>query len=628
MSAKYKRFESIIEQQAKAEEAFLAEYRAGSYTIEHPYVKLNPYLIAPLTALVMFETEKAAFAKVVVKGKAAEGDMMYRPVSDTRKHVIPVYGLYEGYENTVIITLSTGEETVLTIRTEKADEKLAVPTKMETTASYMEDNCMFVSPTSPAYSAAYDYAGDCRWYTTSNFAFDLKRAKNGRLLVGSDRLVAPPYHTAGLYELGMIGKIYKEFRIPGGYHHDQFELEDGNLLILTQILPRGTVEDCCVLVDRNTGEILRQYDHQDVLPQYPAGGSGSQDGHDWFHNNAVWYDKKTNSLSFSGRHQDIIINRDFETGELNWILGDPTGWPEDMQKYFFKPVGDVENFDWQYEQHACLITPEGDVMCFDNGHWRSKIKEQYVAAKDNFSRGVRYRIDTEKMEIEQVWQYGKERGAEFFSCYICNVEYYGDGHYLVHSGGIGTLDGEVLDTPPTRFAGGPEADKLRLNSITCEIKDDEMMYEMHLPANFYRAEKLKLYDEADVVTFGRGQTLGTLGISEEFLTELPGEDAGDIPDVYNVRIGEESDRVVLKARFEKGTVVMMNLEAEDGSVHRYFVPTTKRPFLAMCVGTFLDNDARAVEFPVSKEGIPAGSYRITLTVEDKKYETGVTVTVG
>ena len=42
-------------------------------------------------------------------------------------------------------------------------------------------------------------------------------------------------------------------------------------------------------------------------------------------------------------------------------------------------------------------------MLFDNGHWRSKIKENYVAAKDNFSRGVRYRIDTEKMEIEQIW---------------------------------------------------------------------------------------------------------------------------------------------------------------------------------------------------------------------------------
>lgn len=553
--------------------------------------------------------------------------MMYRPVSDTKNHVIPVYGLYEDYENTVIVTLSTGEETVLRIRTEKADEKLKKPTKVESKAGYLGDQCLFVGPTSPAYSAAYDYAGDCRWYTTSNFAFDLKRARNGRLLVGSDRLVAPPYHTAGIYEMGMIGKVYKEFRIPGGYHHDQFEMEDGNLLILSQILPRGTVEDYCVLVDRNTGEILKTFDHQDVLPQFPVGGSGSQDGHDWFHNNAVWYDKSTNSLSFSGRHQDIIINRDFETGELNWILGDPTGWPEEMQKYFFKPVQNGADFDWQYEQHACLITPCGDVMCFDNGHWRSKIKEQYVAAKDNFSRGVRYRIDTEKMEVEQVWQYGKERNAEFFSCYISNVEYYGEGHYMVHSGGIGSLDGEVLDTPPSRFASTPEADRLVLNSITCEILDDEVMHEMHLPANFYRAEKLRLYDEADVLTFGSGEALGTLGITEEFLTELPGEAAGMVPDEYNVRIGEESDRIVLKARFEKGTVVMLTLTGADKKEHRYFVPTTKRPFLAMCVGTFLDSDARAVEFPVSKEGLLPGTYAVTMTVEDKTYETGIAITV-
>lgn len=62
---------------------------------------------------------------------------------------------------------------------------------------------------------------------------------------------------------------------------------------------------------------------------------------------------------------------------------------------------------------------------------------------------------------------------------------------------------------------------------------------------------------------------------------------------------------------------LTKLPGEDGGVHRYFVPTTKRPFLAMCVGTFLDHDARAVESPVSKEGIPAGSYHVTLTVEDK-----------
>lgn len=627
MAVEYKSITSIMEQQYQAEVEFLKKYEQGEYTFKNPYVKLNPYFIAPLTAIVMFKTEEMTQVKVVVKGKTADGDMMYRPVSDSRNHVIPIYGLYDGYDNTVELYLTNGDCSVIKLTTEKAEKKLNRVTKMETTSSYMEDNCMFVSPTSPCYTAAYDYVGDCRWYSQMNFAFDLKRAKNGRLLIGTDRLVLSPYHTSGVYELGMIGKIYKEFRIPGGYHHDHIEMEDGNLLILTQKPGRGTVEDYCVLVDRNTGEVIKAYDHQDVLPIYPVGGSGSQDQHDWFHNNAVWYDKKTNSLTFSGRHQDIIINRDYETGKLNWIIGDPTGWPENMKKYFFKPVGDLEKFDWQYEQHACLVTPSGDIMCFDNGHWRSKEKENYVMPKDNFSRGVRYRIDTDKMEIEQVWQYGKERAAEFFSVYICNVEYYAEGHYLVHSGGTGTLHGEPTNIPATKFMGTKDEPYAKLNSITCEIENDVVVYEMHLPGNYYRAEKLKLYDENDVISFGKGSKLGSLGITEEFMTELPGEDCGMVPDEYSVRIAQEDDRIVLKARFEKGMVVMMNLEDEKGQERHYFVPTTKRPFLAMCVGTFLDNDARAVEYPINKEGLEVGNYKITLTIEDKKYETGVEITV-
>ena len=82
--------------------------------------------------------------------------------------------------------------------------------------------------------------------------------------------------------------------------------------------------------------------------------------------------------TFSGRHQDAIINRDFETGKLNWIIGDPEGWPEDMQKYFFKPVGD--EFDWQMI-HACMVLPNGDIMCFDNGHYRSQSKRKIHSCK-------------------------------------------------------------------------------------------------------------------------------------------------------------------------------------------------------------------------------------------------------
>lgn len=621
MTAKFKKFDHIITQQYRAEQEFMAEYQKGDYNFAKPYVKLNPYLIAPLTALVMFKTQQPVTVSITVKGKEKAGDISFIFAAAT-DHMIPVYGLYPAYANKVEISLSSGEKNTLTIQTDSAPDKVKSPTKMTTTAEYFQDNIMFVSPTSPAMTAGYDYRGDVRWYGTLNFAFDLKRVKNGRLLIGTERLLMPPYHTTGIYEMGMIGKIYKEYRLPGGYHHDQIELEDGNLIILTQDPPRGTVEDMAVLVDRNTGQILKRWDYQKALPQ-DVGGSGSQDSHDWFHNNAVWYDKRTHTLTLSGRHQDAIINIDYNTGKLNWIIGDPESWPQELvDKYFFKPVGGGD-FDWQYEQHACLVLPDGDVMNFDNGHWRSKVKEKYVPAKDNFSRGVRYRIDTEKMEIEQVWQYGKERGSEFFSTYICNVEYYGEGHYLVHSGGTGTYKGEACNKPPVQFRGEDEK-YVELNSITVEIKDDIVVYEMNLPANYYRAEKLKLYCHNDVLTLGKGDFLGTLGITEEFLTIPPAEDGGMVPAHYNIRIGQEEDRLILKAIFEKGQMVLLQLEGE--TTHSYFVPTTKRPFLAMCVGTFQDDDERAIEFPVSGENL-SGEFKISLIIDDKKYQTGVSVSL-
>ena len=453
MSVTFKKFDHIITEQYALEQAFLTEYKNGNHTLSTPFIKLNPYGIAPLTALILFKTEQALGVNVLVKGKEKAGDITATFEKNT-EHVLPIYGLYADYNNEVVITLENGESHTVYIQTEAAPEKVLLPTYLETTPGYLGENVIFVSPTSKAMTAAYDYKGEVRWYGTLNFAFDLKRIKNGRILLGTNRLVAPPYHTTGLYEMGMIGKIYKEYRLPSGYHHDEFEMEDGNLLVLTQDLPTGTVEDMCVLIDRETGKILKSWDYKKVLPQNVA-GSGSQDAHDWFHNNEVWYDKKTNSLTLSGRHQDAVINLDYETGDLNWIIGDPEGWPAEMvEKYFFTPVGD--EFDWQYEQHACVVLPDGDIMVFDNGHFRAKSKENYVPADKNFSRGVRFRINTEDMTIRQVWQFGKERGKDFFSTYISNVEYYGEGHYMVHSGGAGTLRGETCNVPPVMHEGKEE----------------------------------------------------------------------------------------------------------------------------------------------------------------------------
>ena len=442
--ASYSFQEHLIKKQAAAENAMLQKLRSGNYTIENPLVSYNLYLINPLSAVISFYTEEETAVTVTVYGKTKQASITHT-FPKAREHVLPIVGLYSNYTNKVELRAYRGTSHVVEIAVPDLFEGGTPLESMNTTPEYLQDSCIFLSPAGSELATAYDYAGDIRWCLNIKCVFDMKRLKNGHVLMGTDRLVSMPYYMSGMYETSPCGKIYHEYRVPGGSHHDAFEMPDGNLLCLTEDLTSPTVEDMCVLLDRETGEIIKTWDYKSFLKP-GLGKSGSWSERDWFHNNAVWYDENTHSLTFSGRHMDSIVNIDFETGKLNWILGDPEGWPKEwVDQYFFKPIGN--NFGWQYEQHACLITPNGDVMCFDNHHWGSKVKETYLMAKNNYSRAVRYRINTKDMTIEQVWEYGKDRGAEFFSPYICNVEFYNEGHYMVHSGGIAyNKDGDISES--------------------------------------------------------------------------------------------------------------------------------------------------------------------------------------
>lgn len=622
---KYTKKEHIIHQQKANEEAFLAELANGDYTLANPLVKLNPYIICPLSAMILFKTPRPEEVTIIVKGKEPAGDIVHR-FPAAYDHVLPVYGLYAGYDNTVEIVLQDGTKNSVTITTDPLMEGVPESTSIDTTAEYMGDNFVFLTASMRSWPVGYDYKGDLRWYCTENLAFDIKRIKNGHILVGTERLVKMPYFTTGLYEMNFGGKIFKEYVIPcGGYHHDQFQMEDGNILALTFDFYSGTVEDVCVLLDKDTGEILKKWDYKTVLPQHGP-GSGSQTEEDWFHNNAVWYDKKTNSLTFSGRHEDAVINLDFETGGLNWIIGDPENWPQEyVDKYFFTPVGDGE-FDWQYEQHACVVLPDGDIMLFDNGHYRAKNPDNYIPNSQNFSRGVRYRIDTDKMTIEQVWQYGKERGAEFFSPYICNVEYYDEGHYMVHSGGIGYLDGKPCEGMAVMLAMQPETkDRVSFESITCELIDDEVVYELHVPANCYRAEKLPIYFAGEAFEQGEGQYLGGLIETETTRMKVKADETGEIiPEHYNASILEEEDRIMVNAIYTEGEFVQILLVDENGETRRYPVNTVGQDFTAMCVGTFQKENPCDIDTFINKTGL-VGPQTVKILCEDKIYETGIVI---
>ena len=607
--------EDLIAKQEKLENKLLEK---TNYTMEHPNIILDPYDISPLTALVIFETSDLTAPEVTVKGKD-ENTTFTKTFTPSKKHILPIYGLYPDTNNEVTIECN-GKKNVFYIKTDPLPEDFALPTKVVSNKEELGNELYFVTPSSDGYVAAYDVNGDVRWYLNESFTWDIKRLNNGNILLSSNRLINPPYYMTGLMEMDLLGKVYYEYTLPGGYHHDVFELENGNFIIASDNFENGTVEDYIGEMDRKTGEIVKTIDLTKILPQDEGRNVNATD-YDWFHNNSVWYDAATNSLTLSGRHQDAVVNLDYSTNEINWIVGSKEGWSKEMQKYFFEPD---ENTEFQWSQHAAMILPNGNLFVFDNGNNRSKTAENAVNAENNYSRGVIYQLDKENKMIHQIWQYGKERGSEFYSPYISDVDYFNDGHYLIHSGGISkTEDGKPNNEP----AGLQKAGSM--NSITTEVKDDEVIFEMQLPGNFYRAEKMSLYAN-NVFKTGKGTTLGSMGETKASGKQtlcLINKSINDTYKSHDIKIVKEKDRLAVTGTFKKSDKVEIIL---DNTFNKkvYDMIISKKPYTAMCVDIFNEEEKEngiSVTKYINDEGLK-GKFYIYLKINGTVYDTDLYVT--
>ena len=602
---------SLMDSQIEKEKEFQIE----GYTFDNPNVIVNPYGNSPLTALVIFQTDEEVEVTVTIPGKDKNSTFTHT-FEATKEHYLPIYGLYAGKKNE--ITLKVGDQTKkVVIETEALPEDMILPTSVKADKSKLGNELYFFTPSSSGYTVAYDVNGDVRWYLTNYALWRIDRLENGNLLVSTERLVNSPYYMTGMYEMTLLGKVVKEYSLEGGYHHDYYEMPNGNFLVASDNFSSGTVEDYIVEVDRETGDIVKTFDLTKILNK-EDGKSENWSQYDWFHNNSVWYDEKTNSITLSGRHMDAVINISYETGELNWIIGDSTNWSEEYQKYFFTPVG--EDFEWQWSQHAAMITPEGYVFILDNGNNKSKISSEYVPASESYTRGVMYKIDTEKMTIEQVWEYGKERGSSFYSPYISDVDYLDKNHYIVHSGGIVSVDGKPSNQPAGLTSGN-----VKLTSDTVELLNDQVIFEIVLPTNNYRVEKMDIY-ENEVFSLGGQSKVGSLGKTEvddkSIFFGIGAHDFEEIKDSHEIQLTKEVDRLVFSGRFLRGTEVEVLLY-QNGFTKSYDVPISKKPYTALCVDVFTEEETEngiVVTKYINQEGLN-GKYSIYLKIDGILYDT-------
>ena len=464
---------------------------------------INPYGKTPLSGLLELETDRACTLEITITGQD-DNDLIRKFGPPATSFSVPVLGLYPNSTNHIIVTVKDqngkkNQEGIFTMTDPLPDIYPEVEV-IESNPAGMEAGYIFVylkrykdglaNGTQPLASMIDEY-GKVRWIFLGDFNAPFKRLANGNWLVT---------RSGGSYEMDMLGNpTGNEWDIPH-IHHDLVEMPDGNFLVLSE--EENSVEDVVVEVDRKTGNVVNEWDFKDILaPERPI-CPYHPNPDDWLHLNGIDYDPVDDAFVISGRNQSAVVKIDRQTSGIIWILGNHEHWPEEFHKYLLTPVG--EGFEWQWGQHAPMIHRDDNsrLILFDNCNERAY--ENPVIPMDNYSRGVEYRIDESKMEVEQLWQFGKERGRELYCPYISDANYlYETDNRLICFGGI-TRD---LNGQASEIFNWDTGDLVKVKNYVRIIEADysgNVVFEIRFAdqnASFagyrsYRANKLSMYPEA------------------------------------------------------------------------------------------------------------------------------------
>ena len=535
----------MFENQNQIDEAFKAELD-NKYPLENALIVVNPYGTSPLSAVAVFSTEEATGGTITVKGKSPENDIVGN-IESAKDHIVPIYGLYNGDTTTVEISLEDGEKSSFEVTTEKTEMDYGdVQMEIFDESNYDYSNLSFLCSTMGSVYAV-DGAGDIRFYTNMGGSLGVHFLANGHLMMPAPYVLKTSYYKEGLLEVDLNGKIYCEYAIPGGQHHDFRELSNGNLLVASDSPDLSSVEDYVVEIDRESGEVVWELDMKDLLDiEDGASASMESDGsdeEDWFHNNGLWYDEENDLVLLSARHKDAIVAVNKTDKTIAWILGDPTGWDKTDKSLFFTPTGD--DFEWFYAQHCVSMLDNGDIMLFDNG--TAKVKridnDNRVTGDQVYSRAVIYHINTDDMTVSQVYEYGKERGADWYADWISGVDSL-DGtkdHLFITAGSHLHSEEENRSDfyPSDMFRQGltkmTHIDQVDEGNLTAELTLSGDSYSILT----FRAFRMPLYTEnTDFDITAKPEVLGSLGETPYETQEMDLSSAEALPEGWTIKLDD------------------------------------------------------------------------------------------
>lgn len=182
---------------------------------------------------------------------------------------------------------------------------------------------------------------------------------------------------------------------------------------------------------------------------------------------------------------------------------------------------------------------------FDNGTAKVKLSDndKRVSGDDIYSRAVVYHINTDDMTIEQVFEYGKERGPEWYSDWISGViSLDGTKDQLWITAGANLYDEENnrYDHYPTDMMKQGLIKRTHID----QVSNGTLAYEILISGDTYasltyRSLRLPLYTEgATLDVNAKGELLGTLGETATADYTAPLDDVAALPDGWEFTLDD------------------------------------------------------------------------------------------
>lgn len=463
---------------------------------------------APLAAVLRVTSDEPTEVSVDVMSNSAETNSTAGTARDfsvpgsgfTTEHAITLLGFHpdQSYDIRVTLTDKAGNETILNdlnvttaplpVGFPPIHVETSIPELMEPGVTIFPVRAFGPNPEFGSVFVAVDETGEVVWYRRFQLIGygDIRRISNGNFLFIKDDFT--------ITEMNVLGDIVREWHTtlnknPGTgsipvdvpvFHHEVFEMENGNFLVLSIELrtlenyptsdsdPEAPLATAVVAGDEviefspSDGAIVNRWSLLDLLDPYRIGYDSltgfwntvfpefEQGTKDWTHGNAVIHDASDDSVIVSLRHQDAIVKFSRQTGQIIWILGTHDNWDIPLfGSFLLDPVGD--DFLFQYHQHAPEVTDSGTIMVYDNGNVKATPFDPKLPATENFSRAVEYSIDEVTKQVTQVWEFGQFDDPVRYAPFIGDADTQPlTGNVLITHGGVTTdVEGNPSDIIPT-----------------------------------------------------------------------------------------------------------------------------------------------------------------------------------